>query len=177
MPEMGTNDSSPSVRRDAWSDKKEEETPRLTFRTLGDVLVETVRLLRDSANGLRALAAKPGIDQRKRLMMKTLADARMKAARTLEEYNDGASREIQKTWLQYAGVFEAPISIRSKLQNTTDAEEAFQLIRRLDDRLSEAFWALSRSYAPPLESCEKASALLAHLKRASSAIMNSSRDI
>lgn len=158
-------------------DLEEEKTERQTFKTLGQVFEQARRMLEASADGLRGLADEPRVPQRERLMFRTLAEARLRAARHLAAFREDNQKELDRAFLQYTGLLDKADEVTDELRRGMSEGNAIGLISRLDQCLSEALEALSQSYSPPLESCEKASALVAHLRRASSAIMNGARDL
>jgi hypothetical protein len=153
----------------------EETNRRMTFKTLAEVLDETVRLLERSAQELTDQSARS--PQRERLMMTTLAHARTRAAESLRSFRGESKTTLDRTWLQYAGSLEKAGVLNQELARERSSGRAILLVTQLDECLVAALDGLSRSYSPPLESCEKASALINHLRRASSAIVNSARDI
>lgn len=153
------------------------QQPRTTFRTLGDVLGETVRLLDRSAAGLARLASAARFDARQQLMLQTIASARANCAEQLRTYKDASNAVVQATWLQYARVFEPENEVDSQLTGAEDENEALDLLQKLDDELSEALQALSKSYSPPIEACESAGALIEQLRRDTSTVRNGAADM
>jgi hypothetical protein len=154
-----------------------ENNERTTFRTLGDVLDETVRLLDEGAKGLRQVAVADSINEREKMVLWAIAEGHSLGADQLRAFKETTSKELKGTWLQYARVFRFGRGLDADLSEARDGGEALSMVDQLDEELSDALFTLSKSYSPPLLACEKAGEMIHQIKKTSARMQGTAADL
>jgi hypothetical protein len=154
-----------------------EATSRVdTFRTIREVLSETVRVFEAGALGLELLSKKPGLPERDQLMLKTLVAVRRGAAQKVWDLVDSAPHHGEDTWVQSAPVLSSCPDLAARIIDAGSGEQAAVLLCEADDAVERCLEGISRSspVANPLLTQMKV--LLGLLRKMSGHVVPSAQD-
>lgn len=167
----------PITKNDSSSASPSVGVARPNFKTLSDVLREAAQLLYHSADHLKSFVSTAATDARRDQVLHTLAEARTRAGSHLDRYAAAPDSEANQIWIQYGALSEVSRRFHERIEGADSDFTAWQIIRTLDDELVSTLTDMGTTHAPPLEACEKAAAVIMHLKQSSTAIMNTAHDI
>jgi hypothetical protein len=150
---------------------------RSTFRTAGAVVRHVREVIEASVFGLNDLALRPDVRARERLTLQTLATIRLRAARALSETAISWDDKLEKSWTQYAIVFQIALTLRNEVSSANTVLEANEILCRVDQTLISALSAMREGNTSIAELCESIIDVVFQMERQGSIAINGEQDM
>lgn len=147
---------------------------RPTFRTLDEITAETERIVSESAVGLQLMCRRHGLSERDRLTAQALVHARRRTIEALRKYRDAGATDQDRTYRQYASIFEMDDHFKPILEAET-LEDAERHMAQCDDALSEALEATTGGAPTASDAASALVVLIDQMKRECAQVVSAAR--
>jgi hypothetical protein len=149
---------------------------RPTFRTLDEIAAETERIVNESAMGLQLMSRRIAHDERDRLTAHALVRTRRRTIEALRRYRAAGASNADRTYRQYASVFEL-VDPFNTLRDAESLEEAERQMAEGDEALSDALVATTGGDPTAADAASALVVMIDQMKRECAHVISTARTL